>query len=222
MARTHARLSLELWNDDDWLSLTPRAQHLYMVFLTSPDLSYAGVADWRPGRLRNRAAEWPMLDLMMAAQELSQSYFLIFDDETEEVGIRSFIRHDGLMKQPRMAVSMATAFGRIASRKIRAGIVYELQRLKREEPELEAWSKPPVVSVLKQNAVNPKQMVTDLALPLGMDLGLTLPIGLAQTRDGVSVPPTPTPTPSPTPAPSSFEDAAQIRGRIPQARETVS
>lgn len=222
MARQHTRISVDLWNDDDWLNLTPRAQHLYLVFLTSPDLSYAGVADWRPGRLKNRAAEWPMLELMMAAQELSEAHFLVFDDETEEVLVRSFLRHDGLMKQPRMSVSMANAFGKIASRPIRAVVVHELQRLKREMPDLEAWTKPQVMTVMKQTAVAARDLATDIGLPLGMDLPLDLGMSFGQTRGKVSVPPTPSPSPTPSPAPTSNEVAVNSDARYPQAESEVA
>jgi hypothetical protein len=130
MARRYAQVRPDMWLDDDWRALTAPAQHLYLVILTDPGLSYAGVAEWKPGRLRQRAQEWNATDLLVAAQECSGRHFLIFDDETEEVAVRSFLRHDGLMKQPRMAVSMASAFGQIGSNKIRAAIVFELSRLR--------------------------------------------------------------------------------------------
>lgn len=217
MARRYAQVRPDMWLDDDWRSLTPHAQHLYLVLLTDPGLSYAGVAEWKPGRLRQRANEWNATDLIIAAQECSDRHFLIFDDETEEVSVRSFLRHDGLMKQPRMAVSMALAFGQIGSNKIRAAVVHELQRLKRENPDWEAWTKPQVMTVLKQNAVNPRDMVTDLAIPLGMDLGMRLPLGLGQSQPSVSASPTPAPTPTPSPAPSSKEDAVPLSASYPQA-----
>lgn len=216
MGRQFAQIRPDMWLDDDWRALTPRAQHLYLVILTDPALSYAGVTDWKPGRLRQRAAEWPLLDLMIAAQELSAAHFLIFDDETEEVAVRSYLRHDGLLKQPRMAVSMANAFGQIGSNKIRAGIVFELTRLKRETPTLEAWTKPQVMTILKQNSVDPREMITDLPLPLGMDLPLTFPIRSAQTEGDVSLPPTTATAPTTSPSTSSIEEASSKTGSYPQ------
>ena len=201
-----------MWLDDEWRSLTMPAQHLYLLVLTDPELSYAGVADWRPARIQQRAAEWQMRDLMLAAGELSYTYFLVFDEDTEEVMVRSFLRWDGLLKQPRMAVSMANAFGSIGSNKIRAAVVHELSRLKRENPDWGAWEKPQVKTVLRQNAVSAREMVTDLAMPLGMGL----PIGFPQAEGRVSAPPTPTPAPTPATAPISNEIAVTHASSYPQ------
>lgn len=175
MAKKFAQIRPDIWLDDDWRSLTAGAQHLYFVVLTDPQLSYAGVADWKPGRLSQRAAEWTLLDVMKAAVELSYARFLVFDQDTEEVLVRSYLRHDGLLTQPRMAVSMANAFGSIGSNKLRAVVVHELTRLKKENPDLPAWEKPQLKTVLRQNALNAKEIDPDLEPPLGMDLGVALP-----------------------------------------------
>ncbi|ARC56015.1 hypothetical protein AS850_02870 [Frondihabitans sp. 762G35] len=199
MPKQYAQIRPEMWFDDDWRSLTAAAQHLYLVMLSDPALSYAGVAPWHPGRIAQRAKEWSTLDVMKAAVELSYSWFLVFDQDTEEVLVRSYIRHDGLLKQPRLAVSIANAFGAIGSNKLRAAVVHELARLRKENPDLPAWEKPQVKTVLRQNAVNPRDMDPDLELPFGVDLGVHLPqtqvevSGLSTTATATSTPPTPSP-----------------------------
>jgi hypothetical protein len=175
MAKSFAQIRPDIWLDDDFRALTAGAQHLYFVMLTDPGLSYAGIADWKPLRIAQRAAEWPVQSLMRAAVELSYAHFLVFDQDTEEVMVRSFMRHDGLLKQPRMAVSVAKAFGTIGSNKLRAVVVHELLRLKREGPELEGWEKPQMKTVLRQNSVDPKTLETDLDMPQGVDFGVDLP-----------------------------------------------
>src|SRR5690606_7289371 len=57
VARDHARIRLDIWADDDFGSLTSSAQWLYLHLLSSPTLSFAGVADWRPARIAGRTAE---------------------------------------------------------------------------------------------------------------------------------------------------------------------
>lgn len=174
MARDYAQIRQDMWLDDDWRGLTVGAQHLYMLLLSDPKLSYAGVTDFRPGAIRQRAAEWSLLSVMTAAVELSYAYFLVFDQETEEVFIRSYLRHDSLMKNPRMAVSMAKDFGAIGSNKIRAALVHEVTRLKRENPDWGAWEKPQVKTLLRQNAVSAREMEVDLDMPLGVGLPITV------------------------------------------------
>lgn len=175
MAKSFAQVRPDIWNDDDFRALTPGAQHLYFMMMTDPGLSYAGVADWKPNRIVPRSAEWSVQAVMLAAGELSYAHFLVFDQDTEEVLVRSFMRHDGLLKQPRMAVSVAKAFGTIGSNKLRAVVVHELLRLKRESPTLEGWEKPLMKTVLRQNAVDAKTLDTDLEMPQGVDFGVRLP-----------------------------------------------
>lgn len=207
-----AQIRPDMWLDDEWRALTPSAQHLYLALLTDPERSYCGVVDWRPARIVQRAAEWSVLEVMRAAVELSYAFFLVFDQDTEEVLVRSFMRHDGLLHQPRMAVSVANSFGVIGSNKIRSVVVHELGRLKKEWPDLDAWEKPQMKTVLRQNASDPKSLEVDLDMPLGVDLGVVL--GL--TQSSVSGLPTTTPAPTPTTAPSSKEDAASNEASYPQ------
>src|SRR3954447_16815038 len=105
MAREYARLRIDIWIDDNFRRLSPPAQHLYFVLLTSPSLSYCGVSDWRPGRIAAAAAGWTAEAVEAAGRELTECQYIVPDAGTEEVLIRSFIRHDGLMKESRVAVS---------------------------------------------------------------------------------------------------------------------
>lgn len=220
LAKEYGQLRHDIWNDDDWLDLTVPAQHLYMTLLSDPTLTYCGVTDWRPGRLAQRAAENPTSATILAAQELSYAYFIVVDEDTEEVMIRSYLRHDPILKNPRLAVTMSKDFAAVGSRKIRAALVHELQRLKRENPDWGAWEKPQVKTILRQNAVNPKEMDIDLvqgaATYLPSLLGSGLPSDIGKRSDGF----TPrlqqqraTATPTST---SSIEDAADSGSSYPQ------
>lgn len=184
MAREYGQLRHDIWNDDDWLNLTVPAQHLYMTLLSDPTLTYCGVTDWRPGKIAQRAAENSAADTTIAAQELSYAYFLVVDEDSEEVMIRSYLRHDPILKNPRLAVTMSKDYGTIGSRKIRAALVFELQRLRKENPDWAAWDKPQVKTILRQNSVNPREMVTDLtqgaATYLPSLLGSGLPSGIGK------------------------------------------
>lgn len=220
MAREYGQLRHDIWNDDDWLDLTVPAQHLYMTLLSDPTLTYCGVTDWRPGKVAQRAAENTTAHTTIAAQELSYAYFIVVDEDSEEVLIRSYLRHDPILKNPRLAVTMTKDYGTIGSRKIRAAVVHELQRLRKDNPDWAAWEKPQVKTILKQTAVNPKEMVTDLTqgaatyLPSLLGSGLPSETGkadlaftspLQQERATATVTGT-----------SSKEDAAEMAGSYPQ------
>lgn len=163
MARERATINVDIWSDDDFRALTSPAQSLYFKLTSHPKLDYCGCVEFHPGRLAAMSKEQSTGDVMIAAQELSDTYFCVFDQSTDEVLVRSFLRHDGVMSQPRLAVSAAKAYGGIASNKIRSVIVHELQRFKKENPELGAWLKPQMMTVLKQNSTPVRDTRTELA-----------------------------------------------------------
>ncbi|WP_136043323.1 MULTISPECIES: hypothetical protein [unclassified Microbacterium] len=162
MARDRANISIDIWSDSDFRDLTPQAQALYFKLVSHPKLDYCGCVEFHPGRLAAMSREMTSGDVMLAAQELADKWFCVFDQTTDEVLVRSWVRHDGLMRQPRLAVSMAKAYGAIASNKIRAVVVHELQRYKKDNKDLPAWEKPQVMTVLKQPAVAVRETKTEL------------------------------------------------------------
>ncbi len=186
MARDHARIWLSIWSDDDFRALPPDAQHLYFVLVTSPSLSYAGVADWRPGRIAANAAGWTAGAVRSAAEPLVRGLYVVIDEDSEEVLLRSFIRNDGLMKNPNVAVSMALAFADTASPTLRGVIVHELKRLHDTEPDLKGW--PKVASLLDRKAIDPasypfgypspQEVGQQVAEPLAKGVGYPFPQGV--------------------------------------------
>lgn len=152
--RDRANLNTNIWTDDHWRTLTRDQQWLYQMILTHPELSYAGVADWRPGRLMQFAAGTSRHDIERIGAELQAQRFIFIDNDTEEVLVRSFTRHDGLLKQPKLTVSMVNAYGAVSSNDIRAVFIFELRRLHNEYPELKAFENRKVLDLLKQPARN--------------------------------------------------------------------
>lgn len=136
MARLYARVKVEIWRDMDFRSLSTDAQHLYFVLLTSPTLNLAGVGDWRPARLAALAGGWTPARVRKAGEELAAARYIVVDEDTEEVLIRSFVRHDGVLKGPKTAVSMAKDYGATASRSIMSTLAIEVARAADEEPDL--------------------------------------------------------------------------------------
>lgn len=174
MAREFAKIKPSIWQDDDFRALPPTAQHLYFVVLTDPDLSYCGVADWRPKRIAPKASGWTVDDISAAGAILTDARLLVIDESTEEVLVRSFLRHDGVMAHNKLCVSAMNAFSAVASNTLRGVIVHELNRLKLEFPEWPAWGRQKVIEVLKRNSLAP-----GLAPSVAPGLGAGLAPGLA-------------------------------------------
>ena len=193
MAREYAQIKLAIWADDDWRDLSPLARYLYLTLLTSPTLSHCGVADWRPARIAALNGMQPE-EVEYHGGELVDSLHLLIDDESEEVLIRSFVRNDGLMKQPKMAVAMASAHAAVASKELRGVIVHELNRLRADHPDLHGWGPERAKELLGMRSVDPS------TYPLGKGSRKGKPTPNAKGSEKGC----PTPAPTPTPAPSSL------------------
>lgn len=147
MARDHARVRLDIWTDDDFRALPSTSQWLYFHLISSPSLTFCGVADWRPARIAAVTAELTGYDVEAFAVDLEECSkrepFIVVDRASEEVLVRSFIKHDQLMKQPNMATAMVKAHASTASAILRAVIIDQLVRLRDSEPNLLGWAKLP-------------------------------------------------------------------------------
>jgi len=149
MARDRANINTNIWTDQDWRDLPGAQQLLYLLLTSHPTLSYAGVVDWREARLAAMTADATPESIREAAEGLQAERFVFIDDETEEILIRSFLRHDGLLKQPKLSISMVNAYGAIASARVREIVTFELQKLYTEFPEWAAFGQEKVMALVK-------------------------------------------------------------------------
>lgn len=169
MARDRANLRTDMISDDDYRKLTRDEQWLYSTLLIHPTLSYAGIADWRPGRLAAIAAETTAEDVRRIGQGLQEKYFIYVDEETEEVFIRTFVKHDGLLKQYRLPISMANDYAGISSQEIREFFIYELKKIYAADPDMKCWENDRVRSLLERDAKDMKTLSYGDALPIDLD-----------------------------------------------------
>ncbi len=194
MARERASINVDIWGDADFRNLTAEAQSLYFKLMSHPKLDYCGVVEFHPGRLAALSREQSAGSVMRAAQELAWAYYCVIDQTTDECMVRGFLRHDGVLLQPRLAVSAAKAYAAIGSNKIRAVIVHEVLRFKRENPDLKAWDHPQMKTLLKQQAVPVQDVETDLTWDFdqgyGDAYGRRYDQRLGQTSTGATTAPT--------------------------------
>lgn len=117
MARTFGKLLCTIWADDDWLTLTPNAKVLYSAFLSQPDISAAGILPWTDRRWRRWIDGTPEA-VETALTELVAARFVYADEDTSEVWVRSFIRHDGRLENSKLAASVKAAVAVIRSKMV--------------------------------------------------------------------------------------------------------
>lgn len=204
--RDHATVNYGMTNDPDYRALPAPAQHLYLSLWVSAGMSYCGVRDWRPSRISGLTHGYGAADVRRAAQCLEARHFIVTDDDTEEVLLRSWVRFDGLMRQWRLAVSFVNAYTDTASSILRGVIVHEAIKLRQHEPELRCWQDERVVEMLAHPSISAKSLppVSD---PFGGDFAPSLDQTQGGVWGSVCTPSTPTPTPTPlTPAPSGVDE----------------
>lgn len=226
MARDHARINLDIWNDPDFRALPMPAQHLYLTLWTHPDLSYCGSIDWRPAKLSGLTAGWGRADVEYAADCLRARHFIVVDEDTEEALVRSWIRFDGLLKQPRMAISCINAYGGLGSQTIRAVVVYEMKKIRERNGDLSAWSDERVSRVLDEHPALSAKTLDVPEDPFGDDLthgfthSVTPPAEEADpwVKGSVCTPSTPAPAPATN---SSSPSASRKTGAKRRKPETT-
>lgn len=153
--RDFAQIKLSIWNDDAFLDLSNNAQLLYFVLISHPTMNRAGVGTWHAGRLSGLCSTWTRQDVERAACELIDGRFIVVDEDTDEFLVRTFVRHDGLMKQRNLATTMAREFAAVGSRAIKGVVVWELRRLHEEHPEFKGWGSDEALALLKKRAIDP-------------------------------------------------------------------
>lgn len=139
MARKYGRYHCGIWSDKDYQSLDPYHQGIFAALIAYPDISWCGVIDYMPKRLIKISDHLTVETLDAALRFLADQFFLIIDDESEEILVRTFIRWDGVMHQKNVGKAMITALRKVKSQRIKDVVCNELIALKREEPELKGW-----------------------------------------------------------------------------------
>lgn len=140
MPRDHAVIYVSIWDDDDFVSLESVQQQTYFALCSSPDLSWCGVNPLLPKRLARLAKDLTERKVRASLDALEAARFLVIDHDTAEIGVRTFVRHDRILRQPNVTKAMVKALDRVHSATIRDAIVAELRRELDENPDAKGWA----------------------------------------------------------------------------------
>lgn len=147
MARSHARIFTVIWDDPDFLALSGLAQRCYLMLLSQPNLGHAGVLPTTVRRWTLLCADEDEGRLRAAIAELAGRQFIVVDERTEELLVRSLIRNDGVWKQPKVLAVAITEAASIRSAVLRACVAEELSRI--DCAELPDVTRSPIEALLK-------------------------------------------------------------------------
>lgn len=141
MARDYGRIKITIWQDEDFAALSTKAQQLYFYLTTQSRLDMSGVVQWRPRMAAKSARDLTHETVTEALQELEAGHYVLFDEETDELLVRSFIRNDDVLRSPNLAVAMVKAWRGIDSEILRQVISFEVDRLANEDSSLKGLDK---------------------------------------------------------------------------------
>lgn len=176
MSRNHAVVQFAIWRDPEYRSLPVEAQWAYLMLLSQPHVSQAGTLPLMPGKWAKGCDGMTAATVTTALEALEAARFVFFDEDTEEALIRSFIRNDGVLRQPNVLKSAIKSALLLESDKLRAVMCFELRRITGEV------SRPDIVDLLASAIVElePSQASVTLLEPSPKGSGtLSTPEGFA-------------------------------------------
>lgn len=131
--RTHGRLLVSIWRDKDFIVRSVEAQRCYMMLLAQKDVNNAGVQPLMIRKWARGCEATSEDDIVRALNELQGARFVCYDVETEELLIRSFIRNDGIVKQPNVLKNALRVAEQTESPRLRQALSDELENLGRKD-----------------------------------------------------------------------------------------
>lgn len=156
--RQYALIHRAILDDPSWRCLTRSQQNLYLLLLLKLSTNLCGVVDWRPKKLAVNASDMTVETIEADAVVLEKKLYIVRDEDTDEVLIRSFLRNDAPLKSSKTAIAVRSSYTDTASSKLRGAIVFELQRLYKEQRDWQGWDQ--VRDLLDLPSIDPRRIVS--------------------------------------------------------------
>ena len=156
--RQYALIHRAILDDPSWRCLTRSQQNLYLLLLLKLSTNLCGVVDWRPKKLAVNASDMTVETIEADAVVLEKKLYIVRDEDTDEVLIRSFLRNDAPLKSSKTAIAVRSSYTDTASSKLRGVIVFELQRLYKEQRDWQGWGQ--VRDPLDLPSIDPRRIVS--------------------------------------------------------------
>ncbi|MBZ6290344.1 hypothetical protein KVH30_02000 [Streptomyces olivaceus] len=213
MARGHGRILASVWEDSDFLDLDEREQRLYLFLISQPNLNHAGLLDLTLRRWARKARGLTVAELEKRIDRLEETHFVVVDDDTEELLIRSFIRNDGVWRMPKVMGAAVSGALEISSSKLQRALLDEMDRIPLDELNADPTK-------LRNGTEGPsiRQQVADHISTLRKAFGTPTPDPSEGGNGAPSVTPSGTPSDTPSQDPVEGGPKASTRGRARTSR----
>lgn len=123
MANRIGAVKCSLWTDPDFVALSHEAQRMYLFLITQEDISLCGLLIPRPVLWADSAVGLSVAKVRMALAELERARFIATDARTEELLVRTYVKHSGTLKLPNVIIGMTRHYGAIRSGTLRRTVL---------------------------------------------------------------------------------------------------
>lgn len=120
MARSHGILKTTVWDvGSEFRQLSRNAQWAYTMLISQPQITNCGCLPYLPHKWAALAAGGTRPELDQALAELEERRFIVVDETTSELLVRTFVKHDRIYRQPNLVKNARAEFRGIESTMIR-------------------------------------------------------------------------------------------------------
>lgn len=201
MANAAGMIKESIWRDKDFRALPRTAQATYCELVSQKDLDRAGIQPLQVTKWAKGCDEITEADVWADLKVLEEQRFVFYDEDTDELFVRSYMRHCEITRYPNILKNALRCATLVASEKLRAELATELRRLRRAEANRVADqidAEPPNGSETKTNPsetlprtvpepLNPSETLTE---PQGYGTGSGT-VTLVSNHLGEAPPPSP-------------------------------
>ena len=128
MTRDYGSVQSRIWRDPDFRRLNAPEQWAYLMLCTQPDISSCGVLTVAPARWARYAADLDTPVILAALDRLQahEQHYVVLDRDTDELLVRSFIKHDKGYKNAKRLPAIKAAASSVESPLLRAYLNVEM------------------------------------------------------------------------------------------------
>jgi hypothetical protein len=129
MAQDWVKIKTSIWMDSDFTNLPSEAQRVYHLIIEQPEVTLCGVIQPACKRWARYATDSTIEGIELAVSILRARSFIEIDEDTDELLIRSFVRHGVALSSDNAIVGMSRAFETIHSEVLRKVVIEELRKV---------------------------------------------------------------------------------------------
>lgn len=130
MANSAGLIRESIWRDKEFRALTRGAQCTYLELVSQKEIDRAGIQPLQASKWAKGCDEITTDDIWRDLNELQAARFVFFDEDTDELFVRSYMRSTEVVKQPNILKNACRCATLVASEMLRHELAVELRKLR--------------------------------------------------------------------------------------------